>query len=137
MLLSWLNKFQFVQPNLIHSQTLFSRAFGLFLWKGRMNAKLFFTLILGWRINIIGLTLSVFNRAISTLPTVFGQSFYIPCAAFSPFAFIRLKIAIDLQSCFFLPYILFRRFFCLVPHCSGSEYVECESSTLLSRRHRY
>ena len=30
--------FRFVQPNLIHSQTLLSRAFGLFLWKGRMNA---------------------------------------------------------------------------------------------------
>ena len=32
-------KFQFVQPNPIHSQTLLSRTFGLFLWKGRMNAK--------------------------------------------------------------------------------------------------
>ena len=34
------NKFQFVQPNPIHSQTLRDRAFGLFLWKGRMNAKI-------------------------------------------------------------------------------------------------
>lgn len=33
------DKFLFVQPNPIHSQTLFSRAFGLFLWKGRMNAS--------------------------------------------------------------------------------------------------
>ena len=34
------DKFLFVQPNPIHSQTLFSRAFGLFLWKGRMNATI-------------------------------------------------------------------------------------------------
>ena len=45
---NWCDQFQFVQPNPIHSQTLRNRAFGLFLWKGRMNAKK-----LGFEHNII------------------------------------------------------------------------------------